>query len=107
MKKVLFFRTGLFSGLSDWSRTSGLLNPIQALYQTEPHPDTLYRAHIYYHTSFRFSIANFIFLIFFDGQPAGSAAEAARVRAEIPGGARRGARKCGAVGARVKLLFDY
>ena len=28
-----------FFGPSDWSRTSGLLNPIQALYQTEPHPD--------------------------------------------------------------------
>ena len=24
---------------SDWSRTSGLLNPIQARYQTAPHPD--------------------------------------------------------------------
>ena len=25
-------------GPSDWSRTSGLLNPIQARYQTAPHP---------------------------------------------------------------------
>ena len=31
--------TGLFYGPSDWSRTSGLLNPIQARYQTAPHPD--------------------------------------------------------------------
>ena len=31
--------TGLFRGPSDWSRTSGLLNPIQARYQTAPHPD--------------------------------------------------------------------
>ena len=27
-------------GRSDWIRTSGHLNPIQVLYQTEPHPDT-------------------------------------------------------------------
>ena len=26
-------------GPSDWIRTSGLLNPIQARYQTSPHPD--------------------------------------------------------------------
>ncbi len=30
-------RSGLF-GPSDWIRTSGLLNPIQARYQTSPHP---------------------------------------------------------------------
>lgn len=29
-----------FFGRSDWIRTSGHLNPIQVLYQTEPHPDT-------------------------------------------------------------------
>ena len=28
-----------FFGPSDWIRTSGLLNPIQARYQTSPHPD--------------------------------------------------------------------
>ena len=28
-------------GPSDWIRTSGLLNPIQARYQTSPHPDIL------------------------------------------------------------------
>jgi hypothetical protein len=28
-----------FVGPSDWIRTSGLLNPIQARYQTSPHPD--------------------------------------------------------------------
>ena len=28
-----------FHGPSDWSRTSGLLNPIQARYQTALHPD--------------------------------------------------------------------
>ena len=28
-----------FFGPNDRSRTCGLLNPIQALYQTEPHPD--------------------------------------------------------------------
>ena len=26
-------------GRSDWIRTSGHLNPIQVLYQTEPHPE--------------------------------------------------------------------
>ena len=30
---------GIFDGRSDWIRTSGHLNPIQVLYQTEPHPD--------------------------------------------------------------------
>ena len=30
------------SGPSDWIRTSGLLNPIQARYQTSPHPDILF-----------------------------------------------------------------
>ena len=34
-------------GPSDRSRTCGLLNPIQALYQTEPHPDNLYNADYY------------------------------------------------------------
>ena len=34
--------TGLFFGPSDWNRTSGLLNPIQARYQTSPHPDMLF-----------------------------------------------------------------
>ena len=35
-------KNGGFScfGRSDWIRTSGHLNPIQVLYQTEPHPDT-------------------------------------------------------------------
>ena len=32
----------LFRGPSDWIRTSGLLNPIQARYQTSPHPDMSY-----------------------------------------------------------------
>ena len=35
--KPFDFRT--FSGPSDWIRTSGLLNPIQARYQTSPHPE--------------------------------------------------------------------
>ena len=29
-------------GPSDWIRTSGLLNPIQARYQTSPHPDIFF-----------------------------------------------------------------
>ena len=29
-------------GRSDWIRTSGLLVPNQALYQTEPHPDSVF-----------------------------------------------------------------
>ena len=29
----------LIGGPSDWNRTSGLLNPIQARYQSAPHPD--------------------------------------------------------------------
>ena len=32
-------RTLCLFGPSDWIRTSGLLNPIQARYQTSPHPD--------------------------------------------------------------------
>ena len=28
-----------YYGPSDWNRTSGLLNPIQARYQSAPHPD--------------------------------------------------------------------
>ena len=31
-----------FFGPSDWIRTSGLLNPIQARYQTSPHPDIFF-----------------------------------------------------------------
>ena len=34
---------GIFDGRSDWIRTSGHLNPIQVLYQTEPHPDVAIR----------------------------------------------------------------
>lgn len=30
---------GLFTGLGERIRTSGLLNPIQARYQAAPHPD--------------------------------------------------------------------
>ena len=33
-----FSETVLLYGRSDWIRTSGHLNPIQVLYQTEPHP---------------------------------------------------------------------
>lgn len=29
------------NGRSDWIRTSGHLNPIQVLYQTEPHPENV------------------------------------------------------------------
>ncbi len=29
-----------YLGRSDWIRTSGHLNPIQVLYQTEPHPES-------------------------------------------------------------------
>ena len=39
IKKKKCLMTFLFLGPSDWSRTSGLLNPIQARYQTAPHPD--------------------------------------------------------------------
>ena len=35
-------------GPSDWSRTSGLLNPIQARYQTAPHPEISQR--LLYHS---------------------------------------------------------
>ena len=38
-KKVEAKRTLLRLGRSDWIRTSGHLNPIQVLYQTEPHPE--------------------------------------------------------------------
>ena len=41
--KPFDFRT--FSGPSDWIRTSGLLNPIQARYQTSPHPE-IYVSHV-------------------------------------------------------------
>ena len=33
-------------GPSDWIRTSGLLNPIQARYQTSPHPDILFSSNV-------------------------------------------------------------
>ena len=31
--------SSVLGGRSDWIRTSGHLNPIQVLYQTEPHPE--------------------------------------------------------------------
>ena len=34
-------RQFFYDGRSDWIRTSGHLNPIQVLYQTEPHPDNI------------------------------------------------------------------
>ena len=37
-QSTCFFKQVL-CGPSDWIRTSGLLNPIQARYQTSPHPD--------------------------------------------------------------------
>ena len=37
-KRALAFLQVPF-GPSDWIRTSGLLNPIQARYQTSPHPE--------------------------------------------------------------------
>ena len=40
-KSRLSFENRHFLGPSDWIRTSGLLNPIQARYQTSPHPDLL------------------------------------------------------------------
>lgn len=53
--------TGLFRGPSDWSRTSGLLNPIQARYQTAPHPDLLFSALLLYHSPLRISSVIYIF----------------------------------------------
>ena len=41
-RKLVFPRT--FSSLGEKIRTSGLLNPIQARYQTAPHPDTRFSA---------------------------------------------------------------
>ena len=38
-KKDYSIRIVFFDGRSDWIRTSGHLNPIQVLYQTEPHPE--------------------------------------------------------------------
>lgn len=42
--------TTLNYGPSDWSRTSGLLNPIQARYQTAPHPEIHYNNIIHHET---------------------------------------------------------
>ena len=61
---------GLFDGPSDWIRTSGLLNPIQARYQTSPHPETAARfRRLDYITTFRGEMQAFfsIFLSFFLG----------------------------------------
>ena len=55
-------------GPSDWIRTSGLLNPIQARYQTSPHPETAIRfRRLDYITTFRGEMQAFfsIFLSFF------------------------------------------
>ena len=41
-KRLEILRFQVFFGPSDWIRTSGLLNPIQARYQTSPHPDMPY-----------------------------------------------------------------
>ena len=38
-KSLNILKEALCLGPSDWSRTSGLLNPIQARYQTAPHPE--------------------------------------------------------------------
>ncbi len=38
-KDICFQQMSFFFGPSDWIRTSGLLNPIQARYQTSPHPE--------------------------------------------------------------------
>ena len=38
-KTVVSFETTVFHGPSVEIRTRGLLNPIQARYQTSPHPD--------------------------------------------------------------------
>ena len=57
-------------GPSDWIRTSGLLNPIQARYQTSPHPETAARfRRLDYITTFRGEMQAFfsIFLSFFLG----------------------------------------
>ena len=40
-QSTCFFKQVL-CGPSDWIRTSGLLNPIQARYQTSPHPDIFF-----------------------------------------------------------------
>ena len=39
--RILKSHKDTLHGPSDWIRTSGLLNPIQARYQTSPHPDVL------------------------------------------------------------------
>ena len=62
--------SGAFYGLGERIRTSVLLNPIQARYQTAPHPDNLCsREHnIYYHIAFHLSTA-FLFSLFFFKKP--------------------------------------
>ena len=51
------------SGPSDWIRTSGLLNPIQARYQTSPHPDICFVSQLpeYISTPFQKKQALFFF----------------------------------------------
>ncbi len=39
-KRSMPYASSVLDGRSDWIRTSGHLNPIQVLYQTEPHPET-------------------------------------------------------------------
>ena len=53
-----------FFGLSDWTWTSGPLNPIQVLYQTELHPDiaTLKLPIIYYQKHSEMSILNWFIM---------------------------------------------
>ena len=51
-------------GPSDWSRTSGLLNPIQARYQTALHPDVDLR--LEYNTTFEMNCQGlFLFFVLF------------------------------------------
>ena len=60
-----------FFGLSDWTWTSGPLNPIQVLYQTELHPDiaTLKLPIIYYQKHSEMSILNWFIMNIYDKIP--------------------------------------
>ncbi len=70
-----------FFGPSDWIRTSGLLNPIQARYQTSPHPDLPELSYISIP-----SVRMQVFFCFFRNLPCGAAGrEAAQLSCVSPG----------------------
>ena len=52
-------------GPSDWIRTSGLLNPIQARYQTSPHPDFILLNYINTAPSVLQALFSFFFIFFY------------------------------------------